>query len=912
MSKEFRITVDGQELTAREGQTILEAAREGGIPIPTLCYHPRLRSTGACRVCVVEVEGARNLVPSCATPVERDGTVVHTNSDRVLRARKLSVELLLASGNHDCPNCHSNGFCELQDLVHDLDIEHPRFPIEHPGIPSDHTNPMIVRDLNKCVLCGRCVRGCQDVQVNQVITFGFRGPDSKIVTGGDVDYGESECVFCGECVQLCPVGAISEMQRIPHGKAWEEDHVRTVCAYCGTGCVVKLHTIDGRVVRVSGDEDAEVNKGSLCVKGRFGYDFIYHEDRLTEPLIRDGDRFREASWDEALNLVAKKFSEIKEEHGADALAGVSSARVTNEENYLFMKFMRAVVGTQNVDHSARLSHSVTAAGLTAAFGSGAMTNSIAELEQTDLILLTGSNPTENHPVISNYMKRAIKFNGAKLIVVDPRAIDMTRFTTHWLRQKPGSDVAWLNGMMHVILAEGLHDEKFVEERTENVEALKEVVKKYTPEYVEEITGIPARDLVAAARLYGSAKKAVICYAMGITQHITGTDNVKSLANLAMLCGNVGIESGGVYPLRGQNNIQGACDMGALPDVYTGYQKVGDPTAQEKFSEAWGVSLPDEPGLTLVEIMNAAHEDKIKGLYIMGENPMVSDPDTGHVEASLKKLDFLVVQDIFLTETARLAHVVLPAVSFAEKEGTFTNTERRVQRVRKAEKIIGHDWPDWRILSELAAKMGYTMSYESPENIFEEIRSLTPSYAGISYKRIEKEGIAWPCPNEEHPGTRYLHKDLFSRGKGLFHAVEYIPPHELPDEEFPFMLTTGRVLYHYDTTSMTRRCEGLQYRYPKGYVEISEKDAERLGVEHEQRARVFSRRGSIEITVRVTDSCAPGTIFIPFHFFEASANRLTHTQLDPVGKIPEYKVCAVNVEPLTSGSHASVEQVAPAV
>ncbi len=526
-----------------------------------------------------------------------------------------------------------------------------------------------------------------------------------------------------------------------------------------------------------------------------------------------------------------------------------------------------------------------------------MTNSIAELEHTDVILLTGSNPTENHPVISTFMKRAVVQNGAKLIVVDPRNITMTRFATYWLRQRSGSDVAWINGMMHVILEEGLHDQAYIDERTEGFEALREVVKKYTPEYVEEISGIPAADLVAAARLYGSAKRAAICYAMGITQHITGTDNVKSLANLAMLCGNVGIEGGGVNPLRGQNNVQGACDVGALPNVYTGYQKVGDPDAQKKFSEAWGVSLSDKPGLTVVEIMHAAHEGKIKGLYIMGENPAVSDPDSTHVEEALKNLDFLVVQDIFLTETARMAHVVLPAVSFAEKNGTFTNTERRVQRVRRAIEPIGDSRPDWRIIADLSTRLGYPMSYASAEEIFEEIRTVTPSYAGITYKRIEKEGISWPCPTESHPGTRYLHKGRFVRGKGQFHAIEYIPPAELPDDEYPMMLTTGRVLYHYHTTSMTRRCEGLNFRYPQGYVEIHNTDASRLGIKDRQTVRVSSRRGSIEITAQVSDRSRPGSIFIPFHFYEMAANRLTHSQLDPIGKIPEYKVCAVKVEPL---------------
>ena len=540
------------------------------------------------------------------------------------------------------------------------------------------------------------------------------------------------------------------------------------------------------------------------------------------------------------------------------------------------------------------------AGLAAAFGSGAMTNSIAELEDSKVILITGSNTTENHPVISTYIKRAVTQKGAKLIVVDPRAIPITRFATHWLRQKPGSDVAWLNGMMHVIIEEGLYDKPYVEERTEGLEAVREVLKKYTPEVVEKISGIPAKELVAAARLYATAKPGSICYAMGITQHITGTDAVKSLANLAMLTGNVGVESGGVNPLRGQNNVQGACDVGALPNVFTGYQRVGDPPSQEKFTKAWGTELSDQPGLTVVEILHAAHEGQIKALYIMGENPMVSDPDITHVEESLKKLEFLVVQHIFLTETARLAHVVLPAVSFAEKDGTFTNTERRVQRVRKAVEPVGQSWQDWRIIAGLAARMGYPMSYKSAEEIFEEIRSLTPSYAGITYKRLDKEaGIQWPCPNTEHPGTRFLHRDRFTRGKGLFHAIEYIPPHESPDASYPMMLTTGRVLYHYHGASMTGRSEGMLFRYPKGYMELSQKDAERLGLADGQVARVSSRRGEIEIPVCITACVEPGTVFIPFHFYEMAANRLTHSKLDPVGKIPEYKVCAVKVEPIAA-------------
>ncbi len=540
------------------------------------------------------------------------------------------------------------------------------------------------------------------------------------------------------------------------------------------------------------------------------------------------------------------------------------------------------------------------AGLAAAFGSGAMTNSIADIEKAQVILLTGSNPTENHPVIATFMKRAVTRHGAKLIVVDPRAIEMTKFATLWLRQRPGTDVAWLNGMMHVIINEGLYDKQYVQERTENFDALRVAVQRYTPHYVEEITGIPQTDLIAAARLYASAERASICYAMGITQHITGTDNVKCLANLAMLCGNVGIEGGGVNPLRGQNNVQGACDMGALPNVFTGYQRVGDPDVQKKFSEAWGVALSDKPGITVVEIMNAAHEGKIKGLYILGENPMVSDPDISHVEEELKRLDFLVVQDIFLTDTAQLAHVVLPGVSFAEKDGTFTNTERRVQRVRKAIEPIGMARQDWDIIRDIASRMGTQWSYSSAEEIFTEIRSLTPSYAGITYQRLDREGgLQWPCPHEEHPGTPYLHKDRFTRGRGLFHAVEYMPPHEQTDSSFPYILSTGRVLYHYHGASMTRRSQGLVFRYPRGYVEINRKDATTLGIADNAMVKISSRRGWIEVNARITDRSPPGTIFMPFHFFEAAANRLTHSQLDPIGKIPEYKVCAVRIEPVVN-------------
>lgn len=538
---------------------------------------------------------------------------------------------------------------------------------------------------------------------------------------------------------------------------------------------------------------------------------------------------------------------------------------------------------------------MTVAGLAAAFGSGAMTNSIEEIEYTDVILATGTNTTENHPVISSRVKRAVRQNGAKLIVIDPREIDLVKYATLWLRQKPGTDVAVLNGLMNVILAEGIFAKEYVENRTEGFEALQKTVAAYTPERVEEISGVPAEDLKAAARLYAKANKASILYCMGMTQHTTGTDNVKSCANLAMLCGKVGIEGGGVNPLRGQNNVQGACDMGALPNVFPAYQPVANDEARAKFEKGWNATLPAKPGKTILEMMEAAHKGEIRAIYIMGENPMVSDPDLSHVEASLKHLDLLIVQDIFLTETARLADIVLPSACFAEKDGTFSNTERRVQRIRKAVPAPGEAKADWEIIAGISTRMGYPMNYASAAEIMAEINTVTPSYAGITYERLEEGGIQWPCPNTDHPGTRFLHKDRFSRGRGLFHAVEYIPPAELPDDEYPILLSTGRVLYHYHTGTMTRRSKGSMERCPESLVEINPSDAERLGIGDGQTVKVTSRRGTLQAKAKITTRSDRGTIFMNFHFHEAAVNLLTNPALDPIAKIPEYKVCAVRVE-----------------
>ena len=674
-----------------------------------------------------------------------------------------------------------------------------------------------------------------------------------------------------------------------------DDFVLTTCPFCGCGCNFYLTVVNGRAINVEPCFTDRVSQGKLCIKGRRAHEFIHSPERLQTPLVRRNGELKEASWDEAMDFVAQRLRRIKETSSADAIGLFSSAKCTNEENYLLMKLARAAIGTNNVDHCARLCHASTVAGLAAAFGSGAMTNSIPEVEEADCILITGSNTIEQHPLIGSRVLAA-KERGATLIVVDPRETLLSNRADFFLRQRPGTDVAWMNGFMNVIINEGLHDRAFIEERTEGSEELFKTVADYDPEKVERITGIPADQLIQAARAYAGAKSAMLLYSMGITQHSTGTDNVKSTANLAMLTGNIGRPSTGVNPLRGQNNVQGACDMGALPNVYSGYQKVADADARTKFERAWGRELPADPGLTLVEMMNAAGEGQLRALYIMGENPMISDPDINHVREALKRLDLLVVQDIFLTETAELADVVLPGACFAEKEGTFTNTDRTVLRVRKAVEPPGQARPDWRVLCDLAQRLGYDgFAYSSTEDIMAEIVRLTPSYGGISYERLDRgETLSWPCPDADSPGTTFLHKGKFARGLGRFFDVEYRAPAEEPDDQFPLILTTGRTMFHFHTGTMTRRIGLLNHEEPTGYVEINPEDAKQLSLVDGEKVEVRSRRGSIEIATLVTKRVPKGTVFIPFHFAECAANTLTNPVLDPEAKIPELKVCAVRV------------------
>ncbi len=677
----------------------------------------------------------------------------------------------------------------------------------------------------------------------------------------------------------------------------EYENVLTTCPYCGTGCALHLQVLDGQLVGVLPAKDHPVGQGGLCIKGWNAHAFVNHPDRLKTPLIRKNGKFVEATWEEALSLIADKLKQVKQESGPDSIAFLSSAKCTNEENYVLQKFARAVIGTNNVDHCARLCHASTVVGLAAVFGSGAMTNTVPEFEtDTNCFLIIGSNTTENHPLIGTRVLKGKK-RGAKVIVLDPRKTQLAHWADIYHSFRPGSDVAIFNALMNVIISEGLEDKQFIAERTEDYEALKAVVANYTPERVAEISGVPADVLREVARTYAQNKPSAILYSMGITQHTTGVDNVKSTANLAMLCGNLGIAGGGINALRGQNNVQGACDMGALPNVYPGYQAVTVPEVQKKFEEAWGSTSSLNVGLTVTEIVHAAGEGKIRALYIMAENPMVSDPDLNHVRQHLQQTEFLVVQDIFLSETAQLAHVVLPGVSFAEKDGTFTNTERRVQRVRQAIQPLGQAKQDWEIICELAHKMGASgFDFDSPETIMREVNRLTPSYAGITYPRLEELGsLHWPCPAEDHPGTPILHKGKFARGLGKFSPLEFKEPDELPSDEYPFILTTGRVMFHFHTGTMTRRSKKLHSEVPEAYVEVNVDDAKKIGLNGHKRVRVSSKRGQIELGVRVTDDIKRGVVFIPFHFAEAAANVLTNAAIDPVAKIPEYKVCAVKVE-----------------
>lgn len=884
------LTIDGVNIKADASMTVLEAALENNIYIPNLCYHKDLNPAGTCRMCLVEVNDPNNQVIACQTTVE-EGMSVITDSPRLKSVRQITLELLHVNHTQDCTHCGKNSNCQLQEVTSYVGVNEARVEQlrkSSPNIEKDTSNPFFIFDHNKCILCGICVRTCNEIQGVDALQFGYRGVNTVVSTFMDKPVIESVCESCGECVVRCPVGAL-----LPVDEMKTSREVSTICPYCGVGCGIRLGIRGERVVNVKGDEGNPVNRGRLCVKGRFGYNWIHHKERLKEPFVKKEGKFVKATWDEALDLVAEKFSRYR----GSEFAAFSSAKCTNEENYLIQKFARAVMGTNNVDHCARLCHSPSVAALAQSLGSGAMTNSIEEIADAGCIFAIGTNTTESHPVIGLKVKEARR-KGAKVIVANPRRIDLCKKADIWLQYRGGTDVALLMGMCRVIVEENLTDTSFIARRCENYEAFKESLQEFTPAYVEEITGVDPALLREAARIYAGASSSSVLYAMGITQHSHGTDNVLAISNLALLTGNLGKPSSGINPLRGQNNVQGACDMGALPNVYPGYQKVSDPDVKEKFENAWKATLDESPGLTLTEIVNAAHKGDVKALYLVGENSLLSEPDGNHVLEALKKLDFFVAQDIFMSETASLADVVLPAASFAEKNGTFTNTERRVQLVRKAVNPAGDAKPDWWITSQIAKKMNHRgFDFKNASEIFVELAALTPSYKGITHERISQKGISWPVKSRVHKGTPVLHKDSFSTasGKGKFFPLKYIPPAEMPDEQYPFILTTGRSLYHYHTGTMTRRVDGLNILKERETVEINPGDASLLGLGEDDRVRVTSRRGEIEAAVKITPNSPAGMVSMSFHFSESPANLLTNPALDPVAKIPELKVCAVRVE-----------------
>jgi formate dehydrogenase (NADP+) alpha subunit len=895
----LNITINDTTTTVSQGMTILDASRLLNVKIPTLCDDPRLSPYGSCRLCIVEVEGIDKPVPSCTTPVT-DGMVVTTESPRLSRLRKTVIELLLSNHPNDCMCCEGAGKCTLQQLAYTYQADANCYAGKKWDLPIEDDNPFITYNPNKCIVCGRCTRICNEVVMAGTIEMSGRGFNARPDTAFEQPRTLENCEFCGQCVSTCPTGALLDKKGLGLGRAHEIRKVRTTCTYCGTGCNFFLNVAGDKVVRVTSDFDAPVNKGNLCIKGRYGYDFIHHPNRLTTPLIKEDGRFREASWDEALQLVAKRFKEIIAEHGEDKVGGFSSSRCSNEENFLLAKWVRCAVGSNNVDNCARVCHAPTVAGLAATLGAGAATNSLEQMSDIDTIFIIGSNTTEGHPIVSLYLKEAMQ-KGAKIVVADPRQIWFAERSDVWLNLKPGSNIALLNGIIRVILENGWEDKQFIETRTEGFAELKAKVEEYDLERVEQLTGVAGEKIVEAARLYAQAEKSMIVYGLGITEHLTGTENAMAVANLALVCGQIGRPSTGIMALRGQNNVQGASDLGPLPAHLPGYQSLSDPACREKFETAWSIPIKERAGLKSVEMLDECVKGKFKALYILGEDPAHTDPDITHVRKALENIEFLVVQDIFPTETTKYADVVLPGASFAEKDGTFTNGERRVQRIRKAvEPVAG--MADWEVVCKISTLMGYPMTYTHPSEIMDEIASLVPSYGGIAYPRLEEKGIQWPCPTMEHPGTETLYTETFPRpsGRAQFMVLDHLGSGEVADDKYPLVLITGRRREHYNNGSQTRHSTGINDLVPEELVEISPEDAVSLGIDDRAWVKVSSRRGAVKVRAWVTERSQQGNVFMSFHHQDVLTNILTSPHRCRISGTPEYKSCAVQIEPVMEG------------
>ena len=890
------ITIDEKKVEVEAGASILSAVNQAGIYIPQLCKDPGMPAIGACRTCLVQIEGRRGFPASCHTPVQ-DGMVVHTDSPEVRRIRRGVLELTLGMLTRERPGNGLGEHKELKVAAEHHDIPSPRFdprPREH----RDESNPFFSVDMDDCILCARCVEACQSLQEIGAIAILGRSQEAFIGAFDDQPIAESICTSCGSCVAACPTGAIEP-------KVMAENVVNqtsTICPYCGVGCGIVLNTDDkDKILWVDDDPDNLSSQGKLCVKGRFGVTFVNHSDRLTTPLIRKNGSLRPAGWDEALDLIADKLVEYR-----GAVAALASAKATNEDGYVIQKFMRLVMGTNSIDHCTRLCHSPSVQAMLTSLGSGATSNSYLDYERAGCLIIAGADPSSNHPVVATRFRKAVDQYGAKLIVINPKGIELCDYAHLWLRERPGTDVALFNGMAKVILDEDLWDRNFVAQRTEGFEEWLESLAQYTPEYVESITGVPKEQMMEAARLYARPPFSGSClvWGMGLTQHTNGTANCHGVLNLALLTGQLGKPGSGISPLRGQNNVQGCGDAGCIPNSLPGYQGLKDETL-EKYAQAWDGSLPGEKGLVVTEMMEEADAGRLKAMYIVGENPLLGEPDLSHAREAMEKLEFLAVQDIFMHETAEIADVILPATSFAEKDGTFTNSERRVQRVRKALDPIGDSRPDWEITCDLARRvcrrMGLTedqFKYNHPSEIFDEMARLTPIIAGLSYERLDREGgIQWPCPTPDHPGTPILYQESFTRGLGKFVVVaQEEPAAELPNRKYPLILNTGRILYHWHGGTLTRRVAGLLARAPELQVAINPRDAKASGVSDGDEIRVSSRRGELEGRALVTDEVRPGDVFVPFvKLNESAANFLTNAAFDPNSKIPEYKVCAVRVE-----------------
>jgi formate dehydrogenase major subunit len=900
-------TLNGKSVTSLKGEPILEVAKREGIEVPHLCYKPGLDAVGNCRACVVEIEGERVLAPSCcrsATP----GMKVATDSARAVKSQHLVLELLQS----DMPEADYTRHNEVDEWSAKLGVGKPRFAARVQPV-QDVSHPAIAVNLDACIQCTRCLRACRDEQVNDVIGLAFRGDHAKIVFDMDDAMGASTCVACGECVQACPTGAL--MPARDAALAVPDRSVDSVCPYCGVGCQLTYHVKDDKIVYVEG-RDGPANQGRLCVKGRYGFDYAHHPQRLTKPLVRrkdappkrgdfvmDPDRlmdvFREASWDEALDFAGGKLKQIRDTHGKKALAGFGSAKGSNEEAYLFQKLVRTGFGSNNVDHCTRLCHASSVVALLEGIGSGAVSNPVMDVTQAEVVIVIGANPSVNHPVAASFIKNAAK-SGTKLIVMDPRRSDLSRIAHRFLQFKPDTDVAMLNAMMNVIVNERLVDEAFIAERTSGYEALRKNVAAYTPEAMAPVCGIDAETLRYVARLYARSKGSMILWGMGISQHVHGTDNARCLIALALMTGQIGRPGTGLHPLRGQNNVQGASDAGLIPMMLPDYQHVTKPDVRARFEQAWQLApgtLDDKVGLTVVEVMHAIKHGDIKGMYVQGENPAMSDPDANHAREALAALDHLVVQDIFLTETAYLADVILPAGAFAEKTGTFTNTDRLVQMGRQAVPPPGDARQDLWIIQEIGKRLGLPWEYGHVSEVFDEMRHTMPSISGITWDRLEREhAVTYPCTKEGDPGQSVVFVDDFPRegGKARFVPADIIPAAERPDADYPMVLITGRQLEHWHTGSMTRRAAVLDAIEPDPTAQVHPLDLAAMGAKPGDVITVESRRGMVTLWARADEGTPRGAVFVAFAYYEAAINKLTNAALDPFAKIPEFKYCAVRV------------------